>query len=308
VAAGARGWLVAIIGLAGLVAMPTVARAQACCAGNSAVTPGRLALHEDALVGIDARATDAYGSFDPTGTFVTTPSGASETDLEEDLFAAIRVLPRGQASLLVPLVETRRTTSTDREFGGGLGDINVGVRYDFLYATEARYVPGIALLAGVTLATGTPPESATKPLATDATGVGTYQGNLGIAVEKAVGPWLLGATGLVAKRATRTADGVTTSLSAQWTALVVAAYTFPSEAAVALSASFTAEGDASIDDMIQPSTRRRLVAISASGALPLSDRLRLQAAITVDPPVSSFGVNQPSAGVGATATVIYAWL
>ena len=291
-----------------IVGWSSLARGQACCAGSSAVTPARLALHEDALVGIDVRASDAYGSFDPTGTFVSTPSGASETDFEEDLFAAIGVTPRGQAALLVPLVETRRTTPSDAELGGGLGDVNASVRYDFIYAAESRYVPGIAVLAGVTFPTGTPPESATKPLATDATGVGTYQGNFGISVEKALGPWLFGATGLVAKRATRTADGVTEALAAQWTALLVAAYTFRSEAAIALSGSFTAEGDAAIDGMTQPSTRRRLVAFSASGVLPLSDRLRLQGALTIDPPVSSFGVNQPASGVGVTITAIYAWL
>jgi hypothetical protein len=284
------------------------AHAQACCAGSTAVTPARLALHEDALVGADVRATDAYGSFDPTGTFVSTPNGASETDFEEDLFAAVRLFTRGQAALLVPLVETRRTVPGDSEFGGGIGDVNASVRYDFIYAGEARYVPGISVLAGVTFPTGTPPESATKPLATDATGVGAYQGNLGISFEKSIGPWLLGVTGIVAKRSTRTSQGVTEALASQWTVLAVAAYTFSSEAAVALSASFTAEGDATIDDELQPDTRRRLVAISASGLYPVSDRLRLQGALTFDPPASQLGINQPSAGIGATVTAVYAWL
>ncbi|HEY1547479.1 MAG TPA: hypothetical protein VGG28_06655 [Kofleriaceae bacterium] len=272
------------------------------------MTPGRLALHEDALVGIDARVTGAYGSFDPTGTFVATPSGASETDFEEDAFAAIRWLDRGQAALLVPLVETRRTTPGESEFGGGIGDINLSARYDFIGGTEARYVPGIALLVGITFPTGTPPESAQKPLATDATGVGAYQGNLGISFEKTIGPWLVGLTGIVAKRTTRTSEGVTEALASQWTALAVAAYTFSSEAAIAASASFTAEGNASIDGMVEPETRRRLVAVSVSGLYPLSDHLRLQGALTFDPPASTFGINQPSAGIGATLTAIYAWL
>jgi hypothetical protein len=294
--------------LIALVALPHRALAQACCAGSSAVTPGRLALHEDALVGIDAHIAGAYGSFDPTGTFVTTPSGASETDFEEDAFAAIRLFERGQAALLVPLVETRRTANGDSEFGGGIGDINLSARYDFVYAGEARYVPGIGLLVGITFPTGTPPESATKPLATDATGVGAYQANLGLSFEKTIGPWLFGLSGIVAKRTTRTAEGVTEALASQWTVLAAAAYTFPSETAIALSASFTAEGNASVDDMEQADTRRRLVAISASGLFPISDHLRLQGALTVDPPVGSFGINQPSAGIGGTVTAIYAWL
>ena len=296
------------IGAIVAVAVPAVAHAQACCAGSSAVTPGRLALHEDALVGIEARATDGYGSFDPTGTFVSMPSGTSELDLEQDVFGAIRVLSRGQAALLVPIVETRRTTPSDAELGGGIGDVNASVRYDFVYAAEARYVPGIAVLAGVTVPTGTPPESAQKPLATDATGVGTYQANLGISVEKALGPWLVGATGLVAVRAARTAEGVTEQLAAQWTALAAVAYTFRSEAAVALSTSLTVEGDATIDGVMEPNTHRRLVAISASGTMPLSDQLRLQGALTLDPPVASFAANQSVVGTGITVTVLYAWL
>ncbi len=291
-----------------LLAAPSFAHAQACCAGAAAVTPGRLSLHEDALVGIDARVTDGYGSFDPTGTFLTMPAGTSEVDLEEDVFGAIRFLHRAQVAVLVPMIETRRTVPGQDAFGGGLGDINLGGRYDFIYSSEARYVPGIAVLAGVTFPTGTPPESATAALATDATGIGAYQANLGVAVEKVIGRWLVGATGLVAKRATRTADGVSESLAAQWTGLVAIGYTIRGEASIALSASVTSEGDARIDGAVSPDSNRRLVAISLGGAVPLSDRLRLQGALTFDPPLGAFGENQPVAGVGATATVIYAWL
>src|SRR5580692_6121674 len=71
------------------------AHAQACCAGTGAVTPGRLALHEDALVGIQTKAGLVPGSFDPAGNYVAAPAGANELDLEQDLFGAVRVLQRG---------------------------------------------------------------------------------------------------------------------------------------------------------------------------------------------------------------------
>ncbi len=299
----------AVVGaVAAIVALPSVAHAQACCAGAAAVTPGRLALHEDALVGVDARVTDGYGSFDPTGTFVSMPAGTSEVDLEQDVFGAIRFAPRAQAAVLVPIIETRRTVPGENAFGGGLGDINVAARYDFIYSSEARYVPGIAVLAGVTFPTGTPPESATAPLATNATGIGAYQGNLGVAVEKVIGPWLVGATGILAVRSTRTYSDVTTTLAPQWTALAVVARTLSREASVAVSVSVTAEGDATVNDMNQVDTSRRLLAFSLSGAMPVTDRLHLQGAVVIDPPMSAFGANQPVAGVGVTATVIYAWL
>src|SRR6476620_9940711 len=87
------------------------ASAQACCAGSGAVTPGRLAVHEDALVGLSARAAHAYGSFDSDGHYSTPPAGSSEQDFEQDVIGALRlpVIDHAQLAVLVPLVETRRT-------------------------------------------------------------------------------------------------------------------------------------------------------------------------------------------------------
>jgi hypothetical protein len=51
----------------------------------------------------------------PTGTWVNVPSGASEPDFEEDLFAAIRFAGPAQAALLVPVVETLGTAGMPPE-------------------------------------------------------------------------------------------------------------------------------------------------------------------------------------------------
>jgi len=175
------------------------ASAQACCAGAGTVTPGRLALHEIALVGLQAKAATELGSFDAQGRYAGSPAGASELDFEQDLFGAVRVLNRGQVAVLVPLDETRRTAQGLAEFGGGLGDINLNLRYDFTLAGASLVVPGIAALVGITFPTGRPPDAPDlRPLATGATGVGAYQVNLGLAVEQAFGPWLMNATGIVA--------------------------------------------------------------------------------------------------------------
>src|SRR5277367_2054163 len=100
---------------------PSRARAQACCAGGSVVTPGRLELHEDALVGVQLKAATLLGSYDPSGRYIANPSGDTEGDFEEDLFGAIRVLRRGQVALLVPLVETQRQDPRDGgHVGGGI--------------------------------------------------------------------------------------------------------------------------------------------------------------------------------------------
>lgn len=283
-------------------------RAQACCAGAGAVTPGRLSLHDDALVGAQIRAAHAFGSFDTQGRFASTKRGNSEQDFQEDLFGSIRLpfAPRAQLAMLVPFVQTRRTSNGTSDFGGGLGDVNVNARYDFFYAGQSRYIPGIGLLAGVTFPTGTPPDRASEPLAADATGTGAFQGNLGLSVEQTFGPWLVTAYGIVAKRSSRTIQGVETTLGTSWTALAAVAYTFPKEYALAVSASFMGEGDAERNGTTAPRSARRQAIVGVVGVAPITDHLRLQGGLSFTPPIDALGKNE-LATVALTFTAVYAW-
>ncbi len=281
------------------------ARAQACCAGGSVVTPGRLELHENALAGVQLHAANVIGSYDVTGRYVGAPPGSTELDFEEDLFAAARVLGRGQVTLLVPLVETRRANPPalgGAHLGGGLGDINASARYDFVRAGESAYVPGVALLAGLTAPTGTSPEQATQPLAVDATGIGAWQVNGALAIEQTYGPWLVNATGIVAKRTPRYGQ----TLGTQVTFLLAGAYTFPNDAAVALSASYAFEGDATAGSADVPDSSKRVTVVTLSGLYPVTDTWRLLGGMFLDPPVGQLGSNQPAAA-GLTLTVIRSW-
>ena len=232
--------------------MPRPASAQACCAGSGALTPGRLAMHEDALVGTVLHVSAVIGEYDDTnGHFTGQPSGHSEYDLEQDLFGAVRLFKRAQIALLVPLVETRRTARGIAELGGGIGDVNFSARYDFFRAGESRVAPGIAALAGITAPTGRPPTSASAgTLAVDATGTGAWQGNFGLALEQSFGHWLVNATEIFAWRAPFSAQGVDDALAPQWTTLVGGGYVFSNEAAIALYGSYTLEGE--------PDPQRRL--------------------------------------------------
>lgn len=284
------------------------AGAQACCAGGSALTPGRLERHESVLVGAQVRAATVFGSYDPDRHYTASPSGATEYDFEEDVFASVRFLRAAQASLLVPIHETRRATpSTGSEIGGGVGDVNLSARYDFLLPGLYRYIPGFAALAGVTFPTGTPPEKATTPLATGATGIGAFQGHFGLAVEQSWGPWLVNLTGLVAKRTSRTVQGGSETLGTQWTLLGGGAYVFESEAAIALFVSYAASGDATRDGVDEPGTGRALTTITASGVLPLGDRWRLLGSVFLNPPTSALGHND-NATAGTAFTVIRSWI
>src|SRR5512143_2283775 len=146
----------AFAALLGVLSRAAPVAAQACCAGSNAVTPARLGLHDEAVVGAQMRATSAFGSNDAAGRYVPAPAGASEVDLEQDLYSAVRVLDRGQLAVLLPFVETHRASGGLSEIGGGVGDVNFSARYDVLRARESRWWPGVGLLAGVTLPTGKP--------------------------------------------------------------------------------------------------------------------------------------------------------
>jgi hypothetical protein len=294
------------------LAVPWRAFAQACCAGGSAITPARLALHEDALVGLQARAGSVIGSYQLSGNYLPQRSGDTELDFEQDLFAALRVLPRGQVALLAPLVETRRATPLlGAQLGGGIGDVNVSGRYDFVVAGESRVVPGIALLAGLTLPTGRPPESAAPPLLSNATGIGAFQLNAALALEQAFGSWLLDATGIVAKRTDHGGE----TLGTQVTLLAAGAYVFDNDAALALSAAYAFEGDASCTSgpacpsggADVPNSAKSVTTLTLSGLWPVSDAWRLLGGVYVNPPVSSVGVNQPAVA-GITYTLVRTWI
>ena len=297
----------AILAAMGLLSISTRADAQACCAGSGALTPGRLTMHDSALAGVQLRAAGILGSFAPSTHYTASPPGTSEYDFEQDLFGAIRLFQHGEVALLLPLVETaRRTPTSPSELGGGIGDINVSGRYDFYAAGRSRFVPGIALLVGATFPTGTAPEAASKPLATDATGTGAYQGSAGVAVEQSYGAWLLNATALLALRGTRSVGPIRETLGPQFTAFLATAYSFPNDAALALSASYSLEADAVIDDALVPESARSVATLSVSGVWPISDQLRLQSALFINPPISNFGRNLP-ATAGGTFAFVYAF-
>lgn len=268
------------------------------------MTPGRLALHESALVGALAKMSSITGHFRGDGEYIASPAGAHELDFEQDLFGALRVANRGQVALLVPFVEAWRESQGQSQTEGGLGDLNLSFRYDFTLAGESFVIPGVSALAGVTFPTGKPPEDG-------ATGTGAYQFNLGLAIEQTFGPWLVSATGVVAQRTARTfASGPSSiheRLAPQWTALAACAYTFATDVAVALSFSYAIEGNATFDGAEVNGTARRVATVTLSGVLPLSDVWRLQGGIFDDLPVSQVG-SGALASVGLSITLVRSWI
>jgi hypothetical protein len=292
---------------------PRRAEAQACCAGGAVVTPTRLALHEDLALGLQVRARSNGGSFDSQGQYAGTVG--DERIFEQDLAVSFRFAGRGQAGAVLPMIETHRSAGGLSDTGGGLGDVALNARYDFLLASEALYWPGFGILAAATLPTGRAPNEATHPLTTDATGAGTYDVTIGADIEKVAGhayaalnAWL---THRFDRAITVTAPGTPSttihqSFSARLTLLAVAGYVFDSEAALGVYVNLMNEGIATINGAEDPTTSLRLTTAGLAGVLPVRDRWRIQGAIFSDLRWSNFGRNEP-AGLGLTASLVWVW-
>ncbi|MFT3768235.1 MAG: transporter [Minicystis sp.] len=292
----------ALLAAAIVACVPRAAAAQACCGGPTAFAPARLAPHEDALVGLQIKASSAYGSFDGNRRFVAAPAGTAEVDLEQDVVAAVRVLQRAQLSALVPMVETWRRVRGASEAGGDLGDLQLGARWDFTLPGERRILPGIALLFGVTAPTGRTPEDARKPLATDATGTGAWQLSPALAVEQAHGPWLWNVTGSLAWRSPRTAGDLRAQQGLAFGATATGAYVFRNQAVIALAVVYTAALEARVDGETVPGSGRAGTRLSLSGGLPFWGSYRASATLFGDVPIRWLGSNQP-AGAGVAVVL-----
>ena len=268
------------------------------------MSPGRLLLHEPALVGVRARAALGLGSYDSDGRYRANPDGTRELDFEQDVFGTLRVLKRGQVGILVPILEaSRKTKSTDSEFGGGIGDVALSARYDFVWAGENHVVPGIAAVAGVSFPSGRAPEDAHLPLASDATGVGALRVNLGLALEQVFGPVLVQVSALAGKRANREVNGLSSARAVEWNTSLAVGYSFPNDVGLAAAVSYAFEGRSKLDGEEVADSEQRLLEASGAISVPLSQFFRAQGALFLTPPISGVGRNR-LAETGASVTVI----
>ncbi len=231
----------AAVAIAGAVSLlvtlaPGAAWAQACCVGTGLVTPARLRIFEDYGAGVQTRVRSVMGSFDPGGGYAAAHAGNDEVDLEQDFLAAARVGPHFQAALKLPFVETGRRATGVSAFGGGLGDVAGNLRYDITFAGDDPRWPGVALLAGLSAPTGRTVEESGDP--TSATGIGSFEGSAGVAVEQVIGRTFLSLTGIVSRQTARTVGPVTQSFGPRVTALLAGGYAFANE--VTLGAFFSA--------------------------------------------------------------------
>jgi hypothetical protein len=280
---GVRGFLL------WLLLFSSHAYAQACCAGTAALSPARLTPHEDAAIALEFRSGLQQGSLDSASVFHPNAPNSGELDLTQSLVGTLRVLRNAQLSLLVPVSESARWVPGLSDFGGGVGDISLAARYDFLLAGESARIPGLALLVGALFPTGRAPERALSPLGADATGQGVWQGSLGLGVEQSVGHVFLQSAALVQQRLPRTVGAVMQSFGATFSLSLAAGWAFDSGAAVAVTGNSLLSLPSRINGVLASDTLQSRTTLGLSGALPLTDTWRLQGSLATQLP---FGRNE----------------
>lgn len=299
-------------GLAGLFAFAMAclsagereARAQACCSGASGLVPGWLTHHERFLVGTQVRLSQTHGTYATSGPFFGTPPGR-DLRVETSVFGSVRALPRGQISVLTPLSVVRRRVAAVVEERVALGDTAIVSRYDLTRTGERSHLPGIALLGGVQLPTGTPPNEGTGLLAADVTGIGAVEASAGGSIEQTFGHVVLQATVVCAYRFPRQVLGLEEHLG--WRALYVVGggWTFDDDVSILGTVSHTSEGDATVAGVSADGTGSRMTQLAFLVVVPITDTLRLRTSAFTDVP--PLGVNRPALG-GTAFSISRSWL
>jgi hypothetical protein len=291
----ANGALVLACALAAVLILPLRAEAQACCAGTAAVSTGRLTLHEEALVGLEVRALHGTGSFDGDRRY--RPADGQELEIEQRIFGSLRLFERAQVGLAVPFVQGLHDTTSQSDFGGGVGDVQAFGRYDFTLAGQSLRIPGVAVLGSVVVPTGRAIEDAESPLGVDATGTGAFRTSGGLALEQSFGRYFANLTGLVGRRAARTVRGSEVPGAWEWIAAAAVGLELDNDLALSLSTSLTHE----------PAAPKQMFRWGLSAALPVTYAWRVQGGVLGDIPAVGFGLHQ-SAALGLHLSVMRSWI
>lgn len=293
--------------LALFVCRVRAAHGQACCAGGALLTPARLGPAEQGGAGLQLKARVSRGTFTALGRWSDLREGEVERTFEQAVVASLRFHPRAQASVLVPWVETQRREGGLSETGGGLGDIAWTARYDFFSAGDSPVWPGVSLLLGGNVPSGTDPLNAKHPLATDATGTGFWDLSVGVGIEQLWRPWFVALNGWVTWHLFRasTAD-IDESQSPRFTLLAVGGYLFDNDMAAAVYLNGFNEGNKSAGGVSQPGTGLRLTTAGATWVWPWRRWARGQLSVFADLPWQDTGRNE-TAALGGAASVLFVW-
>jgi hypothetical protein len=193
-------WYASALALAlGLVAFaaPRTARAAACCLSSSAFGNGRLAPWEHSAISLGISTSPVLGRWDAAGGFRSNDPDFAENEWRLQLSALIALHQRLQLSGRVPVVLTVREAQGERAAGGGLGDSQLGLRFEPIFQGEYPFLPELALNVGLTLPSGRLADGSApaSQLGTEVTGRGAWVLSAAATVELARAFWFVQASG-----------------------------------------------------------------------------------------------------------------
>ncbi len=221
----------------------------------------------------------------------------------QTLLVTARVADPVQINVALPFAETYRSASGRSEFGGGVSDMSLSIRWDALRARGSRL--GVAPLVSLTLPSGTPIEQAKNPLATDATGVGSAELGAGLALEKIFDHTLVAFTATALFHGARTVYGVHSQLGPDISGTFAVSHTFVSGITFGGSLMYMQSFDSSVDDRTVPDSARALEQVALVSAFPLrAAHSRVLASVFFVPPIPGVAQNENGV-VGASLTFIY---
>jgi hypothetical protein len=248
--------------------------------------------HENALVGLSTEVRPFYATWGPTGAI----QGAAAADVAFAIepYLAVRVRGPFQMALALPFrMNVREGAGSGLQAGGGVGDLRLSTRWDALYTREGRFAPGLAVLSGIELPTGTSPEAATDPLATGATGTGSVRFSGGLAVEQASGPWLVGAAVVGLLSPPRSVGALRLASGPEVDSAAFVTHVWRGGTALATSLVFRWSAAPRVDGVAPEDSSVRSLALQTSVVVPIGDVWRVNASLGGEVPIPGVGANAP---------------
>jgi hypothetical protein len=284
------------------IGAPRDANAAACCISATSFGVGRLLIWEDFAGGIQLGHARTLGQWDQSGTLRWNPAEYSEGVSQVQPWAILRLHERVQLQAWVPVLINDRWSGAVNQTAGGLGDIGMAARFEFLAIGALRGFPSFAATVGAIAPTGRRVERTSPPLFAGTTGRGAWGGSLAIESEYAFFPWFvrLDASGSGFLPFQRSDTGQRQQYGPLLRAgLSTGREAIPGKLVVALAALAEWEGAVQLDGTTVPESQSYLYALAASLSWRFDPHWTLVGTVSNSVWPHQFGTNQ-DARIGFT--------
>ncbi len=190
-------WLATGLALAAsalTLATPARVEAGACCLSAAAYGVGRLKSWESMAAGSSLSLRHTYGHWSAQGRYADL-RGARADDLRGTLWTLVRVHRSGAVWVRVPGHLGLRSAPGDAgevsTQAASPGDLDLGLRWDWVGVGEAAGRAGVATTLGLTVPTGRTYAESSDALAADVSGRGAFALTLATTVERTLMPWFV---------------------------------------------------------------------------------------------------------------------